>query len=493
MGNAGIQEGDLLFGKYRIERVIGTGGMGIVVAARHEQLDQLVAVKFIREDALGNPDVAQRFLQEARAAAKLKGEHVTRVLDVGMLESGVPYLIMEFLEGSDLAKILTESGPMPVTYALRLFRQACAALAEAHAAGIVHRDLKPQNLFLTRTPNGSPKLKVLDFGISKSSDGGGRAGHALTSATTVLGSPLYMAPEQIVSSRDVDARADVWSLGVVLFELLTGRCPFDADTYAALCVKIASGEPCRVSEFRQDVAPEVIAIIDRCLERDVEKRFANAEEVAAALDELPPDLLPPPSDVLGRSGRLSSSDGAAGALRASKSTPAAGWASPENRPATRSRALVVALLFSTVALGAGFVISRRWGARLAPAWQPGSAVHVPPAVAANALPEPRSVPAEIPPSSSEVATPLPPPAILADPAPAPAPSQHTPPTPLAAALVAATPPSLAPSGSVDVEGIPSRRTPPRKRSAPGSPRPAAATVAAPASVVAVDEGIPSRR
>src|SRR5579859_1664764 len=200
-----VKEGDLLAGKYRVERVLGVGGMGIVVAARHEQLEQRVAIKFVRDEALDNKEAVERFLREARAAVRLKSEHAAKVLDVGTLESGAPYMVMEFLEGSDLAAVLVERGPLPVEEAAEYVLQACEAVAEAHAAGIVHRDLKPQNLFLARTVGGAPRVKVLDFGVSKTLHGNPTTGGGLTQTRLMLGSPLYMSPEQMRSSRDVDA------------------------------------------------------------------------------------------------------------------------------------------------------------------------------------------------------------------------------------------------------------------------------------------------
>src|ERR1700727_718911 len=164
---ATVREGDLVAGKYRVERVLGAGGMGVVVAARHEQLDQLVALKFVRDEAIASEDAVQRFLREARAAVKLKSEHVARVLDVGKLESGAPYMVMEFLEGDDLGKVLEREGPLSLEAAADWVLQACEAVAEAHAAGIVHRDLKPENLFLARTVGGGSRVKVLDFVCSK--------------------------------------------------------------------------------------------------------------------------------------------------------------------------------------------------------------------------------------------------------------------------------------------------------------------------------------
>src|SRR5271154_7216063 len=215
LGSAPVREGDLLAGKYRVERVLGAGGMGIVVAARHIELDQLVAIKFVRDEAIASEDAVQRFLREARSAVKLKSEHVARVLDVGKLESGAPYMVMEYLEGSDLGKVLQDQGPVSLDCAADWILQAGEAVAEAHGAGIVHRDLKPENLFLSRAVGGAPKVKVLDFGVSKAVRGSSGELSGLTRTRAMLGSPLYMAPEQMRSSRDVSPSADVWALGVV--------------------------------------------------------------------------------------------------------------------------------------------------------------------------------------------------------------------------------------------------------------------------------------
>jgi serine/threonine-protein kinase len=293
-GRFPVQAGQLIAGKYRVERVIGVGGMGVVVAARHEQLDQAVAIKLVRGEVVGNVEAVERFLREARAAAKLKSEHAARVLDVGTLETGVPYMVMEFLEGSDLERVLAERAPLPVALAASWIAQACEALAEAHAAGIVHRDLKPQNLFLTRTVGGAEKVKVLDFGVSKSMETITHGPGALTGTRAMLGSPLYMSPEQMRSSRDVDARADIWGLGVVLFELLTQRWPFEADTLPELCLKVVSDPPRALSELRPDVPEQMVRVVERCLEKDVEKRFANAAELAWALEP----MLPPASRIV---------------------------------------------------------------------------------------------------------------------------------------------------------------------------------------------------
>jgi len=279
------REGDLVAGKYRVGRLLGAGGMGMVFAGRHEQLDQPVAIKVVRNGAIADQEGAQRFMREARAAARLKSEHVARVLDVGTLESGSPYMVMELLEGVDLAALLTSSGPLSVSDVADWVLQACEAIAEAHAAGIVHRDIKPENLFLARTVGGASHIKVLDFGISKSVDSV-RAAGGLTRTQSVLGSPLYMSPEQMRSSRNVDPRTDVWALGVVLFELISGVSPFEADTMPELCLKVVSEPPRSLAELRPDVPAAMVEIVMRCLEKDPKKRFANAAEVAVALEPL---------------------------------------------------------------------------------------------------------------------------------------------------------------------------------------------------------------
>jgi eukaryotic-like serine/threonine-protein kinase len=287
-GPIGVRKGDLVAGKYRVEGVIGVGGMGVVVSARHEQLGQRVAIKVVRDLALRNDEAVQRFLREARAAVKLKSEHAARVLDVGTLDTGTPYMVMEFLDGSDLGQVLEQRGPVSVELAAEWVAQACEALAEAHAAGIVHRDLKPQNLFLARMVGGTSKVKVLDFGVSKSIETLTSGPGALTSTRSILGSPLYMAPEQMRSSRDVDARVDVWALGVVLFELLTQRWPFEADAMPELCLKVVSDPPQRLSALRPDVPETMVRVIERCLEKNPDQRFSNAAELASALETFMP-------------------------------------------------------------------------------------------------------------------------------------------------------------------------------------------------------------
>ena len=232
------QPGDVLAGKYRVERVLGSGGMGVVVAAMHLTLQERVALKFLLPEGAKKEETVTRFLREARAAAKIKSEHVARVSDVGTLESGAPYLVMEYLDGSDLSALLRRDGPLPPRDAVEYVLQACEALAEAHAVGIVHRDLKPANLFLARHAGGAPRIKVLDFGISKLTARDPSMppdDPSMTRTRAWLGSPLYMSPEQMRSARDVDTRTDIWALGVILYELLSGKPPFDGETFPELC------------------------------------------------------------------------------------------------------------------------------------------------------------------------------------------------------------------------------------------------------------------
>jgi serine/threonine-protein kinase len=279
--NAPVQEGDVLAGKYRIERVLGVGGMGVVVAATHLQLDQPVALKFLLPDAMQNKEVVQRFAREARAAAKIQSEHVARVIDVGTLESGSPYMVMEYLQGRDLAQVLEERKRLPFEEAVGYVLQASEAIAEAHAASIVHRDLKPANLFLADRADKRSIVKVLDFGISKSPVGKGEEA-SLTRTSTLMGSPLYMSPEQMVAAKNVDARCDIWALGVILYEFVTGSPPFRADSMTEIVAHILQVQP-QPPHLVAAIPAELSAVIMRCLEKDPAKRFQNVGELATGL------------------------------------------------------------------------------------------------------------------------------------------------------------------------------------------------------------------
>lgn len=274
-----VEPGTILVGKYHVESLLGEGGMGIVVRAHHLQLDLPVAIKLLRPDARNDEYLTQRFLREAQAAVKLRSEHITRVFDVGALADGTPYMVMEYLEGTDLGHLLRNHGPLAPAIAVGLVLQACAALAEAHAAGIIHRDIKPSNLYLTQGKDGAPLLKVLDFGIAKAQMGDGYGD--MTRSHAVMGTPSYMSPEQVRSSKHVDSRADIWALGVVLYELVSKRRPFQADSLAALGWLLAT-EPMRPLD--DVVLPEgLVAVIARCLEKEPAARFQSMAELAAAL------------------------------------------------------------------------------------------------------------------------------------------------------------------------------------------------------------------
>ncbi|HEY3666654.1 MAG TPA: serine/threonine-protein kinase [Polyangiaceae bacterium] len=274
--------GDVIAGKYEVLKLIGSGGMGYVVSAMHVELGEVVALKFLRPEALQIPELVERFAREARAAAKIRSEHVARVFDVGTLPDGVPFIVMEHLAGQDLADVLAHGGPLPIKVAVEYVMQACEALAAAHAAGVVHRDIKPENLFLTRHAQGLDFIKILDFGISKVAlTPGGKRAFART--TMPIGSPVYMSPEQIRSSESVDARTDIWSLGCVLFELLTGVVAFDEPTLMQLSAAILEQDPIPLRTLVPDAPEELEAVLLRCLEKDVDKRYGNIAELAIAL------------------------------------------------------------------------------------------------------------------------------------------------------------------------------------------------------------------
>jgi eukaryotic-like serine/threonine-protein kinase len=278
---APVEAGQILAGKYRVEKVLGEGGMGVVVAAMDTTLERRVAIKFLLPQYAMHPEAATRFLREARAAVKIQSEHIARVIDVSSLENGAPYMVMEHLQGGDLSDVLRKNGPVSVDTAVAYVLQASDAIAEAHAYGIVHRDLKPANLFLANQPDGSVKIKVLDFGISKNTVASETKDVSLTRTSSMMGSPLYMSPEQMRSSRDVDTRTDIWALGVILYELLTGRLPFDATSIPELSAKILLDDPEPLS--RADVPAELERAISRALAKSPSARFPTVAEFAVAL------------------------------------------------------------------------------------------------------------------------------------------------------------------------------------------------------------------
>lgn len=278
-----VAVGEILAEKYRVDRVLGEGGMGVVVAAHHLELDQPVAIKFLLDDVANSEEGAERFRREARAAARIQSDHVVRVLDVGVLPAGARYMVMEYLDGRDLSEELQARGQLGVAEAVAYVLEALDAIGQAHAAGIVHRDLKPANLYLARRADGSSRIKVLDFGISKSLSASSTEQLSLTRTSAWMGSPLYMAPEQMQSARDVDGRADIWSVGAILYELISGQPPYPAESLPQLCNLLLTQDPAPLSVVRADVPPEVEEVVMRCLARQLEARWQTVPELVGAL------------------------------------------------------------------------------------------------------------------------------------------------------------------------------------------------------------------
>ncbi len=276
--------GQVISGRFRVEHVIGVGSMGVVLAAKHLELDERVAIKFIRPEMQKLPGVLSRFAREAKASVSIKSEHVAQVFDVGTADGIGPYIVLEYLEGRDLGAVLHSEGRLPIGRAVHYVMQACEALAVAHSSGVTHRDIKPENLFLTRQGD-LELIKLLDFGISKAALTGKVFGDELSASESacLLGTPLYMSPEQIRATSEVDHRADIWSLGAVLYELITARSAFVADSVRQVWTRILETEPTALLAHCPEAPPALQHVIDRCLEKDPANRFQNVAELAIAL------------------------------------------------------------------------------------------------------------------------------------------------------------------------------------------------------------------
>ena len=278
--------GDLVDGRYRVESELGRGGMGVVVAAHDEMLNRHVALKIVLPQMLRSQEAVTRFSNEARSLAQLESRNVVRVLDYGAISTpeaskNLPFMVLELLRGDDLFSVAAREGGLSPARVVRYALQACTGLAAAHAQGIVHRDLKPENLFLAIEPDGNECLKVLDFGIARS-----RTRQALTKGHVGVGSPGYMSPEQVEGRGNVDARSDIWALGVVMYELLAHRPAFFGESAQSLCLQILSAPVTPLDQLRPDLPPALVYIIQRCMERDPARRFRDVAELAEALTPL---------------------------------------------------------------------------------------------------------------------------------------------------------------------------------------------------------------
>jgi tRNA A-37 threonylcarbamoyl transferase component Bud32 len=288
VGNQTPQIGDVIAEKYRLEKVAGEGGMGVVYAAEHLVLKQRVAVKILLPGAATSAAAVERFSREARAAAKINSEHVARVLDAGETAGGAPFLVMEYLEGCDLEELLALQKALPFPEAVDYAVQALEGLAHAHAAGIVHRDIKPANLYLGCRPDGSNAIKLLDFGISKTERR--KPGDKRLTGQHVLGSPVYMSPEQLRNSDDIDGRADLWSIGIVLYEMISGDPPFDGEGVGEIFAAILEQEAVPLSRRCPNVPAELSELVAQCLQRDPKARWQDAGQLARALAPFGSDL-----------------------------------------------------------------------------------------------------------------------------------------------------------------------------------------------------------
>jgi eukaryotic-like serine/threonine-protein kinase len=254
--------------------------MGIVYKAKHLELDTWVAIKVIRPDIAQNSSLWRRFAREARALAALHNQNVVRVLDAGTLPSGLRYLVLELRHGTDLRRLLIERGPLPMAEAVDYVLQVCSALGDAHRLQIIHRDIKPENIFLAQFRACEPTIKLLDFGVARFLDDKGQ----LTVPGRGVGSPHYLSPEQIISPGSADQRSDIWGVGLLLYELISGRSPFEGMNTAKACLSICQGSFQSIASLCPNLPPALCGAIMHCLEPDPNGRFPSADELSAALE-----------------------------------------------------------------------------------------------------------------------------------------------------------------------------------------------------------------
>ena len=477
------RSGDVVAGRYKVEGVLGTGGMGVVMSAREVSSGRRAALKFLLPSAARVPQAKARFLREAKAAGAIRSEHVARVIEVGELENGAPFMVLEYLEGADFSAVLKQRRRLPVAEAVDLVLQAAVAVVEAHALGIVHRDLKPSNLFLTVRADRSPLVKVIDFGLSKMTapnDLGARDA-SLTANDFAMGSPYYMSPEQLRGLKHVDARTDVWALGVILYELLAGRRPFDGTTLTAVCASIAADTQAPLTTLREDVPAALDALIGRCLEKDIKRRIQTVDELVRGLqpfgtgeDAVQVDFLtdPPPPLSSGSPRSAPRSNREAPAVPAPPSSASKARTAEPPAAVSNADSPAAAPPASQAAVPAA---PQRPAPR--PAMLPPAAIATPPALpsaVATPLPASPSAIATPPPALlSAVVTPLPAsPSAIATPPPA-LPSAVATPLPASSSTpIAAAPPAIAPAAAP-----PKEAPPPLPATAVGGEAPGAATTA----------------
>jgi eukaryotic-like serine/threonine-protein kinase len=405
--------GSVLQGRYLVRQRIGKGGMGVVYLAEHVLIRRKVAIKTLHANPPPAPAVVERFHREALAATAVGDQHIVDVTDMGQLEDGAYYLVMEYLEGADLAFTVASEGPLPIARAVRIVMQLCDALTAVHAAGIVHRDLKPENLFLIERQGEPDFVKVLDFGVCKLTQAHDGSFHRLTGTGAALGTPHFMAPEQIEGRSDVDHRADLYAVGGILFNALTGGAPFDAPSLPRLFMQICHDPPPRLRELREDAPEQLEAIVSRTLAKDPADRYQDSQALKRALApfaQLPTQapVEPAPAKSVTR---------VRPQIRAANVTDVE-WVTLAGRRRWPRRAVLTGLLLLTAALGAGLWSEQRASTASAPAEERAGE----PRAGAQAAKKPvTKPPAEAPPAASALAQSAGgaenPPAVAAQPSP----------------------------------------------------------------------------
>lgn len=461
MDSLASRVGEVVGEKYRLVRLLGEGGMGSVYEARHDLIGRRFAVKFLHAELAGHPEILARFRREAQAAGSLENENIAAVTDFGS-HQGAPYIVMEFLEGQDLAKVLAQTGPLSIARASQILIQVCRGLVAAHARGIVHRDLKPENLLLQTRGDGGDLVKILDFGIAKLKNNDHRP-EAATRTGITLGTPYYMPPEQARGQKELDERADIYALGVILYELLSGRKPHNGENYNAILYSILMQAAPRIETFRPDLPPELAAVVHRAMAADANERYSSVSELGQALSSFAGRTLTPAPTISNASTVMAPqvhTPAPYTPLSNSTRAPVALTPALTTMPPVRSRApLFVTLgVVALGALGGGAWLVTRGAAPAADS----SAASAAPAAPSGANYAPASAP---PPSVA--AAPAPPTLAEEPPAPAPAASSAAP---------VATPPAPTPSPRPAVRGA----AKPSQRQAKPAPAPAEPPVSKPA-------------